>query len=127
MFKNNYYCNWNIIAGDVNQSLKYILFLITSIIQNPDAIERGEAQAIYDLLICLGDELEKNLPKIIEKLPIDINQTEFKIDINSLLIQATENLVAIIHFEELDKYITEANKKTGLISDKNVKKYTKKF
>ena len=117
----------NIIAGDVNQSLKYILFLITSTTQNPDAIERGKAQAIYDLLICLRDELEKNLPKIIEKLPIDINQIEFKIDINSLLIQATENFVAIIHFEELDKYITEANKKTDLISDKNAKKIHKEI
>ena len=117
----------NIIAGDVNQSLKYILFLITSITQNPDAIEKGKAQAIYDLISCLGDELENNLPEIIKNLPKNISQTQFKIDINSLLIQATENLVAIIHFEELDKYITEANKKTGLISDKNAKKIHKEI
>ena len=117
----------NILKGDINGSLKYILFLITSITQNPDAIEKGKAQLIYDLLYCLGDELENHLPEIIEKLPFDINQTEFKIDINKLLIQATENLVAIIHFEELDKYITEANKKTGLISDENAKKIHKEI
>ena len=116
-----------ILTEDVNESLKYILFLITSITQNPDAIEKGKAQVIYDLLYCLGDELEKHLPEIIAKLPKTIDQTEFKVDINNLLIQATENLVAIIHFEELDKYITEANKKTGLISDENAKKIHKEI
>ena len=40
-----------ILTEDVNESLKYILFLITSITQNPDAIEKGKAQVIYDLFI----------------------------------------------------------------------------
>ena len=112
-----------LISGNVDESLKYILFLVSSITKNPDAIERGKAQAIYDLLYCLGDELKNHiLPTIIKDLPNGINSTEFQLDINKLLIQSTENLVAIIHFEELDGYIAKANDKTGLISNDNAKK-----
>ena len=112
----------NILTADPNESLKYILFLISSITKNPDAIYKGEAQAIYDLLYCLETQLdEQNLTKIIDKLPDTINPIDFKLDVNTLLIQATENLVPIIHFEELDEYIKKANKKTGLISDEKAK------
>ena len=112
----------NIIPNDINESLKYILFLINSLTKNPDAIEKGKADEIYELFYKVEDTINENLEKLINQLPETISIKDFKLDINLLLIQATENLVGIIHFEELDENIKKANKKTGLISDEKAKK-----
>ena len=70
----------------------------------------------------MEDTINENLEGLIEKLPKNINIKDFKLDINLLLIQATENLVGIIHFEELDENIKKASNITGLISDAKAKK-----
>jgi hypothetical protein len=43
-------------------NLKYILFLINAITENPDAIEKGKTQVVYDILNCLEEKLEEYWP-----------------------------------------------------------------
>lgn len=111
----------HIIEGDINSSLKYLLFLVNSVTKNPDAIKNAKIKAIYDLLYCVEEKLDEYLPNITSNFANISEYLQFKEDITSLLIQSTENLVAIIHFEELDNYIVKANEKTGLISDAKAK------
>lgn len=111
----------HILAGNINSSLKYLLFLVNSVTKNPDAIEKTKIKAVYELLYCVEEKLDEYLPTIESNFTNKTKYLEFKKDITSLLIQSTENLVPIIHFEELDDYIEEANKKTGLIPDEKAK------
>ena len=119
----------HILAGNINSSLKYLLFLVNSITKNPDAIEKTKIKAVYELYYCVEEKLEEYLPTIENNFANKTAYLELKKDITSLLIQSTDNLVSIIHFEELDNLIQEANKKTGLIPDEkaNTSTYFQKF
>ena len=114
-----------ILKEDVGESLKYVLFLVHSITSNPDAIEEGTAKVIYEIMYCLQEKLEKNWPDISEKLKEKDKVIEFEKDITSLMIQSIENLVGIIHFEEIDEIIRKADEKTGLISSDSAKEIHK--
>lgn len=114
-----------IIKEDIGESLKYILFLVNSITSNPDAIEQGKAQVIYELVYCLETEIEEHWKEISVNLKDQTKVIEFKKDITNLLIQSTENLVGMIHFEEIDGFIEKAGEKTGLISSEEAKEVHK--
>lgn len=109
-----------IIKGDVGQSLKYIFFLVNTITNNPDAIMRGKAQVVYDIVYCLKDKIIDNWPEISAKLD-EKTKKEINIDITSLLVQSMENLASVIHFEELDGYIEQSDAKTFLIKNEYAK------
>ena len=109
-----------IIKEDIGGSLKYILFLINAISGNPDAIMRGKAQVLYDTMNCLKEELTKHWPEIEQKLK-ETNIDAYKQDITNVVIQSMENLVGVIHFEELDGYIPQCDAKTGLINNEYAK------
>lgn len=109
-----------IIQGDVGESLKYILFLVNTITTNPDAIMKGKAQAVYDIAYCLKDKIIDNWPEIEAKLK-EKDITLFNKDITNLLVQTMENLVSIIHFEEIDGYIDQCDAKTFLINNEYAK------
>lgn len=115
------------ISSNLEENLKYILFLVNYISNNPDAIEKGKAQAIYDVVNCLEEKFEEYWPEVKSKLTDKTYIISLKKDITNLLIQTASNLVSVIHFEELDGYIQKANNKTGLISSENAKKFTKEF
>ena len=110
------------ISSNLEENLKYILFLVNYISNNPDAIEKGKAQAIYDVVNCLEEKFEEYWPEVKSKLTDKTYIISLKKDITNLLIQTASNLVSVIHFEELDGYIQKANNKTGLISSENAKK-----
>ena len=111
----------HILKENLEDSIKYVLFLINSITNNPDAIERGKAQVIYEMMYCLESKIEENWPEIKAKLKNQDKIIEFKQDITNILVQSMENLVSIIHFEELDGYIEKADEKTGLIPNEYAK------
>ena len=111
----------HILKDNIEDSIKYVLFLINAITNNPDAIEKGKAKAIYEIMYCLETKLEENWPQIQEKLKNQDKVIEFKQDITNILIQSMENLVSVIHFEELDGYIEKADEKTGLIPNRYAK------
>ena len=112
------------ISNDLEQNLKYILFLINSLVKSPDAITFGKNIIIDDVTNCLLEKFEEYFPVVLETItgkPPNYNIT-LKIDVIQLLFDSLSNLVNIIHFEEIDGYIEEINEKTGLISNENAKK-----
>lgn len=114
-----------ILKEDIGESLKYVLFLVNSITANPDAIQQGKAQVIYELMYCLETEIEKHWPEISAKLTDQTKVLEFKKDITNILITSIQNLVEMIRFEEFDGFIEKADEKTGLISSDEAKKVHK--
>ena len=110
------------LTEDASLNLKYILFLIDAITENPDAIEKGKSQIVYDILNCLEDKLEEYWPAISAKIGNQEISVNTKLDITNLLLKSYSNLVNVIHFEEIDGYIKKANEATGLIPDSQAKK-----
>jgi len=98
----------------------YLLFLANAISENPDALEKGKSQIVYDILNCLQDKFEEYWPTIQAKL--GDQEKNVKIDVTNLLLNSYSNLVNVIHFDEIDGYIQKANNLTGLISDEQAKK-----
>ena len=115
------YLTENVLSDDYEKNLKHILFLINAISSNPDALGKGKAQAVYDAVNCIIDKFEYYWPIIEEKLDENVVKINVQQDITNLLIQTAENLVGVIHFQELDGYIEKANKKYGLIPSKDAK------
>ena len=113
------------LTENAEMNLKYILFLIDSITENPDAIEKGKSQIVYDILNCLKDKMEDYWPTISAQIGEQSLSITAKKDVTSLLLKSISNLVNIIHFEEIDGYIQKANNLTGLISDSQAKKIHK--
>ena len=110
-----------LLTKNPDQNLKYILFLINVISGNPDAIQQGTTQVIYDAMNCLQENFEKYWPQVEANFKDEKKRIELKQDITNLLIQSVSNLVNILHFEELDGYISKINEKAGLISEEKAK------
>ena len=110
------------LTEDAGMNLKYILFLVDAITENPDALEKGKSQIVYDILNCLEDKFEEYWPAISDKIGDQQISLNTKFDITNLLLKSYSNLVNVIHFDEIDGYIKKANEETGLISDSQAKK-----
>ncbi len=110
------------LSSDMEDNIKHVLFLMNYISNNPDALEMGKAQIMYDAVNCLQTNFNDYWTKIDESLNNKEYSLSLKKDTTNLLIQSISNLVGVIHYEELDGYIKEANDKTGLISSENAKK-----
>ena len=109
------------LSDDPELNLKYFLFMAISLSENPDAIEKGKSQVIFDILNCLKDNFEEYWPQINGTL-IDYElRINTKQDIINLLLNSFSNLVNIIRFEEIDGFIEKANETTGIISDEKAK------
>jgi hypothetical protein len=126
--KDNFQCSrivniiTNVDKNNIEQNLKYVLFLLSAMTGNPDSVTRIEAQAMYDAMNCLEVKFNEYWPKIQAELTDETKKIELKQDITNLMIQSYSNLINMIHFEEIDEMIKKANDKTGLISDENAKK-----
>ena len=130
------------LSDDIEQNLKYILFLINELTNNPEALEEGKSQIVYDLTNCLQEKFNEYWPKIEQYLKEKQNYLQQSIlavkkDISNILMQSLSNLVNILHFEEIDGYIQQAKEeveKNGLILidkakniNKNIFEFLKKF
>lgn len=126
--KDNFQCSkivhiiTNVDKENIEQNLKYVLFLISAMTGNPDSVARAEAQVMYDAVNCLEEKFNEYWPKVEAELTDETKRIELKQDITNLMVQSYSNLINMIHFEEIDGYIKKANDKTGLISDENAKK-----
>ena len=108
------------LSDDYEQNLKYFLFMIIALSENPDAIEEGKSQIIYDILNCLKDKLEDYWPSINSTIFDNDLKINTKIDIIKLLLNTLSNLIKAIHFEFMDGYIN-SNETSGLITDSKAK------
>ena len=109
------------LSDDIEQNLKYFLFMAISLSENPDAIEEGKSQVIFDILNCLKDKFEDYWPSINSTILNYELRISTKQDIMNLLLNSFSNLVNVIHFEEVDGFIKRANETTGLITDPKAK------
>lgn len=126
--KDNFQCSkivniiTNVDKENIEQNLKYVLFLISAMTGNPDSVMRAEAQVMYDAMNCLEEKFNVYWPQVQAELTDEKKRIELKQDITNLMVQSYSNLINMIHFEEIDEIIKKANDKTGLISDENAKK-----
>ena len=122
-----------LVSDDFDENLKYLLLLVNEITNNPDALEEGLSQAVYDLTTCLQEKFDEYWPKIesyLEEKKGYLKQSilAVKKDVSNILMQSISNLVNVLHFEEIDGYIQQAKnqiKKNGLIALEKAKKINK--
>lgn len=111
------------ISDDIEQNLKYILFLINEVTNNPEALDQTTTQIVYDLTNCLQEKFDEYWPKIEAYLKEKHNYLKqsllaVKRDVSNIIMQSLSNLVNVLHFEEIDGYIKQAKEeveKNGLI------------
>ena len=113
------------LTDNPEQNLKYFLFMMISLSENPDALEEGKSQIIYDILNCLLDKLDQFWPEISRSISDNKTRINTKQDIINLLLNTLSNLVNVVYFQDMDGYIKDSNETTGLISDPNAKQIYK--
>ena len=113
------------LSENIELNLKYFLFLLISLTENPDAIEKGKSQIIYDIINCLQEKFQYIWPSIKRKMENQIEALNVKRDIINLLAKSISNFVTFIQFEENYGFIEKAENITGLIKNENAKKVYK--
>ena len=113
------------LSDNIELNLKYFLFLIISLTENPDSIQKGKTQIIYDIINCLQEKLNYLWPSINSKLTKKDNAINIKQDIISLLAKSISNCITFIQFEEYYGLIEKAENVTGLIKNAKAKQVYK--
>ena len=131
----------NGISDDVEDNIKHIILLVNEVINNADSFGEGDSKVLYNMMTCLQENYEfywnhvKNYLQ--EKKSLNVTISAVKKDISNLLINSMANLVKVLHFDEIDNYISENEKNItnkGLMSYKqgkqvynNIKHFMKYF
>ena len=118
------------MTDDVEQNLKYILFLITEITNNADSLKEGESEVLYNLTLCLQENFEdywENVQSSLEaKSSLNSTVKAIKKDISFMLLKSLTNLINILHYDEIDGYVQNNNiSKTGIMENSEGKKIHK--
>ena len=113
------------LSENMEFNFKYFLFLAISLTENPDAIEKGMSQIIYDIIYCLQEKFSYLWPYINANLTAKVIPLNVKQDIINLLAQSISNFVTFVQFEEKYGFIEKAENLTGLIKNENAKKVYK--
>ena len=113
------------LSENMEYNLKYFLFLAISLTENPDIIEKGTSQTIYDIINCIQEKFPNLWPSINATIDKPANSLNVKQDIINLLAKSISNFVTFIQFEESYGFIEKAENLTGFIKDENAKKVYK--
>ena len=70
------------LSENIEYNFKYFLFLVISLTENPDAIEKGKSQIIYDIINCLQENFQYLWPSINSTLTDNLNSLNVKQDIS---------------------------------------------
>ena len=101
------------------ENLKYILFLINELSNNPESFKEGYSNILFDSTICLQENFDYYWEKVENQLKKKENYADtiaaIKKDVLYILLQTLTNLPKVIHYDELDGYINVRKTKTGLI------------
>lgn len=118
------------MTDDIEENLKYILFLISEITNNADSLKKGESAILYNITLCLQENFEEywnNVQNSLEEkssLPETIKS--IKKDISLILIKSLNNLINILHYDEVDGYIKNDDiSKAGIMKNSEGKKIQK--
>ena len=118
--------------NDIEENIKYILFLLNEMSKNPESFNKELTQVILDVAFCLQDKFDEywnianNYLKNIKQY-LNSSIILLKKDILYALFQTLTNLPKIMHFEELDEHINGIKTKTGLLISDNAEKIQKKI
>ena len=107
------------LGNNFEENLKYILFLINELSNNPESFREGFSNILFDSAICL----QENFDYIWKKVENQLNDSQdyvdtiaaIKKDVLYILLQTLTNLAKFFHYDELDGYINATKTKTGLI------------
>ena len=115
------------LTDNMEYNLKYFLFLAISLAENPDIIEKGTSQIIYDIIHCLEEKFPEIWPTINDAITLaqKVNSMNIKQDIINLLAKSISNFIPFIKFEEYYGFIEKAENLTGLIKNKKAQKVYK--
>ena len=131
----------NGISNDVEDNMKHIILLVNEVINNADSFGEGDSKVLYNMMTCLEENYEfywNHVENYLQKKKsLNVTISAVKKDISNLLINSMANLVKVLHFDEIDNYISENEKNItnkGLMSYKqgkqvynNIKHFMKYF
>ena len=137
--KNNFNCqnlslliSKNGLSNNVEENIKYVILLVEEITNNVDTFTEGDSGVLLNIITCIQENYEDYCSKVQEYLESrgtsNITISSVKEDISNLLINSMANLVKILHFDEIDNYISEDEKNitsNGLMASKKGKKIHK--
>ena len=129
------------MSKDIEENVKYIILLIQELSNNADSFNQGEGQPLYDIATCFQEKFDEIWTEVEnylkEKGSIDISIKAVKKDLSTLLIQSLANLIKVLHFEEIDNYISEKDRnitRAGIMGNpkgkqihKSIKSFMKHF
>ena len=127
------------MSNNVEENIKYIILLMQELTINDDSFSKGDSEVLLNMATCFQENYENYWNQLNEYLErkgtLNLTISAIKEDISNLLINIMANLVKIVHFEEMDNYITENEKNItnyGLVGNKkrkqihkNMKKFVK--
>ena len=131
----------NGISDNVEYNLKYLFLLVEEVTNNADSFNQGDSEVLMNMTTCLQENYEVYWNQVQEYLKEketpDITITTIKKDISNLLISSIANLVKVLHFDEIDNYISDDEKnitskglmasKKGKQIHKSIKQFMKNF
>ena len=109
------------LSENMEFNLKYFLFLAISLTENPNIIEKGAIQIIYDIINCLQEKFPNLWPSINAAIAKTADSLNVKQDILNLLAKSISNFVILIRFGEIYGFIEKAESLTGFIKDEKAK------
>jgi len=115
------------LSTDVEDNIKYIIYLIQELSSDPDSFNKGESEVLYDVATCFEQNFDIYWSQVEEFLKesetLDQSIIAIKKDLANLLIQSLANLIKVLHFEEIDGYILNNNStKSGLMRNEKGEK-----
>ncbi len=120
------------LSTNKEENIKYILLLIEELSNNYDSFNEGESNILYNIVLNLQENFTEYWSLVEEYLKekgsLDITISAIKKDLSNILIQSLINLVKVLHFEEIDNYISEEKRnitKSGIMGYENGKKIYK--
>jgi hypothetical protein len=129
------------LTNNVEENIKYLILLIEVITKNADSFVKSDSEVLLNIITCLQENYEEYWNQVQDYLEdkeaLSITISTIKEDISKLLINSMANLVKVLHYNEIDNYISENEKNltsTGLMASekgkkiyKNMKEFSKNF
>ena len=131
----------NGISNNIEENIKYVILLVDEITNNADSFSEGDSEFLFNIITCLQENYEAYWNQVKDYLEkkgsLNISISAIKKDISNLLINSMTKLVKVLHFDEIDNYISDKEKnitKHGLMAYKkgkeihnNIKHFMKYF
>ena len=110
------------LSDNIEYNLKYFLFLVISLTENFDSVQKGMSLVIFDIINCLQEKFPTIWPEINNKIISKTYSLNVKQDIINLLAKSISNLITFSKYEEAFTYIEKTEKFTGFKITENGQK-----